>query len=104
MELTSALRCQLLSRRRASALRRNLDAGLAELAQQGGHDPLPEMLQHAADAAQQAGPARGGRAVRWDNDSPAVQVGLGKGRGGAGLGWARAQLELELLGAGHTLA
>lgn len=56
--------------RRHSVLR-NLDAGLAELAHQGGRDPLPQMLQDAEGAAAAAAVPTG-RVVRWPDDSPAV--------------------------------
>lgn len=47
--------------------------GLADLEQQGGQDPLPEMLQHAAAAVAAAGGVPPGRHMRW-TESPAVQV------------------------------
>lgn len=59
------------SRGGAAALQ-DLGVGLADLEQQGGQDPLPEMLQHAAAAVAAAGGVPPGRHMRW-TESPAVQ-------------------------------
>ncbi|EFN53824.1 expressed protein [Chlorella variabilis] len=58
--------------KRGAAALQDLGVGLADLEQQGGQDPLPEMLQHAAAAVAAAGGVPPGRHMRW-TESPAVQ-------------------------------
>ena len=48
----------------------NLEAGLADLAVQGGQDPLPSMLQAAGTAA--ANVVRAGRHIGWDSPGQAA--------------------------------